>query len=61
VEARILRRAYPPGYRPKRDTHLMQPMSWMGAHIDDITAYLAAVTKIAAPTYEQNSTTIPGK
>jgi len=42
IEARVLRRAYPTGYQPKRQTHLMQPMPWMAAHIDDLTAYLNA-------------------
>src|SRR5712691_8674019 len=44
IEARVLHRSYPPGYRPKRHTHLMQPLPWMAAHIDDLTAYLDAVT-----------------
>ncbi len=44
VEARVLHRSYPAGYHPKRQTHLMQPMPWMAAHIDDLTAYLDAAT-----------------
>jgi len=44
IEARVLHRAYPSGYHPKRHTHLMQPLPWMAAHIDDLTAYLDAVT-----------------
>ncbi|MBV8362105.1 MAG: cytochrome c [Deltaproteobacteria bacterium] len=42
IEARVLHRAYPAGYQPKRQTHLMQPMPWMAAHIDDLAAYLGA-------------------
>jgi mono/diheme cytochrome c family protein len=42
IEARVLHRAYPAGYQPKRNTHLMQPMPWMAAHIDDLAAYLGA-------------------
>ena len=42
IEARLLRRSYPAGYQPKRHTHLMQPMPWMAANVDDLTAYLGA-------------------
>jgi len=42
IEARVLHRSYPVGYQPKRHTHLMQPMPWMAAHIDDLAAYLGA-------------------
>ena len=41
VEARVLRVAYPPGYRPKRTTTLMQPMPELAGSIDDVTAFLA--------------------
>jgi mono/diheme cytochrome c family protein len=44
IEARVLHRSYPAGYQPKRHTHLMQPMPWMAAHIDDLAAYLGAVS-----------------
>ena len=42
IGARVLHRAYPAGYQPKRQTHLMQSMPWMAAHIDDLAAYLDA-------------------
>jgi mono/diheme cytochrome c family protein len=45
IEARVLHRAYPAGYQPKRHTHLMQPMPWMAAHIDDLAAYLGAAAR----------------
>jgi len=41
IEARFLRRSYPAGYQPKHQTHLLQAMPWMAAHVDDLTAYLA--------------------
>jgi mono/diheme cytochrome c family protein len=44
IEARVLRRAYPSGYLPKRRTHLMQAMPWMAGHINDLTSYLAVAT-----------------
>ncbi len=40
VEARVLHSSYPPGYTPKRTTHLMQPMPWLAPKIDDLTAFL---------------------
>jgi mono/diheme cytochrome c family protein len=40
VEARVLHTSYPPGYTPKRTTHLMQPMPWLAPRIDDLTAFL---------------------
>jgi mono/diheme cytochrome c family protein len=42
IAARVLHGAYPVGYDPKRHTHLMRPLPWLGPHIDDLTAYLAA-------------------
>jgi mono/diheme cytochrome c family protein len=42
LEARVLHQAYPPGYRPKRSTHLMQTMPWVAPKLDDIAAFLAA-------------------
>jgi len=42
IEARVLHGAYPVGYDPKRRTHIMRPLPWLGPHIDDLTAYLAA-------------------
>lgn len=45
VEARVLHQAYPPGYQPKRTTHLMRPLPWLAPEIGDLTAYLAAAQK----------------
>jgi mono/diheme cytochrome c family protein len=42
VEARVLHQSYPPGYKPKRNTHLMRAMPWLAPKIDDLTAFLAA-------------------
>jgi mono/diheme cytochrome c family protein len=42
IAARVLHGAYPVGYDPKRHTHIMRPLPWLGPHIDDLTAYLAA-------------------
>lgn len=40
LEARLLRGGYPPGYKPKRDTAVMQPMPQLAASIPDLAAYL---------------------
>ena len=40
LEARVLHSSYPPGYKPKRTTHLMQPMPWLAPKIGDLTAFL---------------------
>ncbi|MGH7840556.1 MAG: c-type cytochrome [Candidatus Binataceae bacterium] len=45
LEARILRQAYPPGYEPKRPTHLMRAMPWLAPRIGDLAAFLAAAQK----------------
>jgi mono/diheme cytochrome c family protein len=45
IEARVLHQAYPPGYRPKRGTHLMRPLPWLAPKIDDLTAFLAAASQ----------------
>ena len=43
LEARVLRGEYPPGYKPKRDSGLMQPMPYLAADIDALAAYLNAL------------------
>jgi cytochrome c553 len=53
IEARLLGRSYPAGYQPKRHSHLMQPMPWMAAHTDDLTAYPAGAGKDTSPTDRQ--------
>lgn len=40
LEARVLRGAYPPGYKPKRGTAIMQPMPQLAASIDDLAFFL---------------------
>ncbi len=40
LEARILRGAYPPGYKPKRDSAIMQPMPNLAPAIPDLAAFL---------------------
>jgi mono/diheme cytochrome c family protein len=42
IEARVLHQAYPPGYHPKRSTHLMRAMPWTTPDLDNLTAFLAA-------------------
>jgi mono/diheme cytochrome c family protein len=41
LAARVLAAAYPPGYTPKRDTGLMQPLPHLRGQLDDLAAYLA--------------------
>lgn len=40
LEARVLRGTYPPGYKPKRPTAVMQPMPDVAPSIGDLAAYL---------------------
>ncbi|MBI3031494.1 MAG: cytochrome c [Candidatus Rokubacteria bacterium] len=40
LEARVLRGTYPPGYRPKRATAVMQPMPQLASALDDLAAFL---------------------
>ncbi len=40
LEARILNGTYPPGYTPKRETHVMAPLPHLKNEIDAIHAYL---------------------
>ncbi len=40
LEARILRGEYPPGYKPKRETHVMGRLPHLKSEIDAIHAYL---------------------
>jgi mono/diheme cytochrome c family protein len=40
LEARLLHGTYPPGYRPRRDTRVMQPMPGLAPNLDDLAAYL---------------------
>ncbi len=45
VEARVLHLAYPPGYKPKRNTHAMRAIPTIAPEIDNIVAFLAAAKK----------------
>ena len=40
LEARVLRAAYPAGYKPKRETHLMPAMPFLKDDIPALHAYL---------------------
>ncbi len=40
IEARVLRGAYPSGYKPKRGTAIMQPMPQLVSALDDLVAFL---------------------
>ncbi len=40
LEARIVRGTYPPGYKPKRPSAIMQPMPNLAPDIDGLAAYL---------------------
>jgi mono/diheme cytochrome c family protein len=40
IAARVMHGAYPVGYEPKRHTHIMRPLPWLGPHIGDLAAYL---------------------
>jgi mono/diheme cytochrome c family protein len=40
LEARILRAAYPPGYKPKRSTSVMPPQPALAPEIPALAAYL---------------------
>jgi mono/diheme cytochrome c family protein len=42
IAARVLHGGYPAGYVPKRRTHIMKPLPWLGPHIGDLAAFLAA-------------------
>jgi len=40
LEARVVRGIYPPGYRPKRESAIMQPMPHLASAIPDLAAFL---------------------
>ena len=40
LEARVVRGSYPPGYTPKRQSAVMQPLPSLGPSIGDLAAYL---------------------
>jgi len=46
ITDRVTSASYPPGYTPKRATHLMQRLPWLKPRdVDDLTAFLASGTK----------------
>lgn len=40
LEARVVQGTYPPGYTPKRDSGVMQPIPQAAPYVGDLTAYL---------------------
>lgn len=40
LEAKLLRGEYPPGYTPKRDSHLMPPQPELAPNVTDLAAFL---------------------
>ena len=40
LEARVLRGVYPPGYKPKRGTAIMQPMPQLVSALDYLASFL---------------------
>jgi mono/diheme cytochrome c family protein len=47
IEARVMRAEYPPGYQPKRESKLMQPLPYLADQIDGLAAFLADGTASA--------------
>jgi len=45
VRARVLHADYPPGYSPKRDTHLMPALPSLAGDVDHLAAYLGSLQK----------------
>ena len=43
VRARVLRAEYPPGYTPKRDTHLMPAQPFLAGDVGNLAAYLGSL------------------
>src|SRR5262245_48426488 len=39
IEARVMRAAYPEGYKPKRETKTMVALPHLNASLDDLAAY----------------------
>jgi len=45
LEDRVLHLTYPPGYKPKRNTHAMTAFPQLAGKIDDLTAFLQEAAK----------------
>jgi len=43
VRARVLRAEYPPGYTPKRNTHVMPAQPFLAGEVDHLAAYLSSL------------------
>jgi mono/diheme cytochrome c family protein len=43
VRARVLKAEYPPGYTPKRDTHLMPAQPFLAGDVENLAAYLSSL------------------
>ena len=43
LDARILYATYPPGYKPKRETHMMPKMPAVAPEIDALAEYLGSL------------------
>ena len=43
IEARVMRAEYPPGYTPKRDSHLMPAQPFLKSEVPNLAAYLASL------------------
>ena len=42
LEAKLIHASYPPGYTPKRDTQLMQPLPYLAPQIPALAVFLNA-------------------
>ena len=49
VRARVLKAEYPPGYVPKRDSHLMPAQPFLASDVPDLAAYLGSLAPAAGP------------
>jgi mono/diheme cytochrome c family protein len=47
VRARVMKAEYPPGYTPKRDSHLMPAQPFLSADVPDLAAYLGSLGSAA--------------
>lgn len=49
LRARVLEAAYPPGYTPKRDSHLMPAQPHLASHLEELAAFLAEAASSEGP------------
>lgn len=54
IAARVMHGAYPIGYVPKRHTHIMRPLPWLGPHIGDLAVFLDAAKTDSNQDSDQN-------